>query len=164
MYSFILFKHQFLDKWVYINFHRSRLTGSTQDKVKKKVKYCAESYNSKYDPRTDTSSLSGNTLSLLFSCCHVQLFATPWMLACQPPLSMGFPRQEYWSGLPFLSPRVPPDPGIQLWQADSFHWATREALSIGFDQRGLWSKPLAYRLAVWARCYLTPLRKKWSTV
>ena len=30
--------------------------------------------------------------------------ATPWILACQAPLSMGFSRQEYWSGLPFPSP------------------------------------------------------------
>ena len=35
---------------------------------------------------------------------HVQLFATPWTAACQAPLSMGFPRQEYWRGLPFPSP------------------------------------------------------------
>ena len=34
---------------------------------------------------------------------HVQLFATPWTIARQIPLSMGFPRQEYWSGLPFPS-------------------------------------------------------------
>ena len=33
---------------------------------------------------------------------HVQLFATPWTAACQAPLSMGFSRQEYWNGLPFL--------------------------------------------------------------
>ena len=32
----------------------------------------------------------------------VRLFATPWTVACQGPLSMGFSRQEYWSGLPFL--------------------------------------------------------------
>jgi len=32
---------------------------------------------------------------------RVQLFATPWTIACQAPLSMGFSRQEYWSGLPF---------------------------------------------------------------
>ena len=31
---------------------------------------------------------------------HVQLFATPWTIACQAPLSMGFPKQEYWSGSP----------------------------------------------------------------
>ena len=34
----------------------------------------------------------------------VRLFATPWTVACQGPLSMGFSRQEYWSGLPFPSP------------------------------------------------------------
>ena len=33
---------------------------------------------------------------------HVRLFATPWTVACQAPLSMGFSRQEYWSGLHFL--------------------------------------------------------------
>ena len=34
----------------------------------------------------------------------LQLFVTPWTVACQAPLSMGFPRQEYWSGLPLPSP------------------------------------------------------------
>ena len=43
---------------------------------------------------------------------HVQLFVTPWTVACQAPLSMGFPRQGYWSGLPFPPPRDLPDPGI----------------------------------------------------
>ena len=37
---------------------------------------------------------------------HVQLFATPQTAAHQAPLSMGFPRQEYWTGLPFPSPVV----------------------------------------------------------
>ena len=46
--------------------------------------------------------------------CHVQLFVTPWTTACQAPLSMGFPRQEHWSGLPFPSPGDLPDPGIKL--------------------------------------------------
>ena len=41
----------------------------------------------------------------------VQLFATPWTVA---PLSMGFSRQEYWSGLPFPSPGGLPNPGIKL--------------------------------------------------
>ena len=41
------------------------------------------------------------------------LFATPWSVACQAPLSMGFSRQEYWSGLPFPSPGALPDPGIE---------------------------------------------------
>ena len=39
--------------------------------------------------------------------------ATPWTVACQAPLSMGFPRQEYRSGLPFASPGHLPDPGIK---------------------------------------------------
>ena len=39
--------------------------------------------------------------------------ATPWTVAHQAPLSVGFSRQEYWSGLPFLSPGDLPDPGIE---------------------------------------------------
>ena len=35
---------------------------------------------------------------------HVQLFVTPWTVACEAPLSMEFSRQVYWSGLPFPSP------------------------------------------------------------
>ena len=41
---------------------------------------------------------------------HIQHFAAPWTLPCQAPLSVGFSRQEYWSGLPFPSPGDPPDP------------------------------------------------------
>ena len=44
---------------------------------------------------------------------HVQLFVTPWAVARQAPLSTGFPRQEYWSGLPFPSPGDLPNPGIE---------------------------------------------------
>ena len=50
---------------------------------------------------------------------------TPWTVAHQAPLSMGFPRQEYWSGLPFPTPGLPfPTPylcllGLLHWQVDS---------------------------------------------
>ena len=44
---------------------------------------------------------------------RVQLFATLWTVVYQAPLSMGFSRQEYWSGLPFPSPADLPDPGIE---------------------------------------------------
>ena len=44
---------------------------------------------------------------------RVQLFETPWTVAYQASLSMGFSRQEYWSGLPFPSPGDLPDPGIE---------------------------------------------------
>ena len=67
----------------------------------------------------------------------VQLFETLWTVVCQAPLSMGFSRQEYWSGLPFPSPGVGiPDPGIKLESLTSpalagrffINNATREAL------------------------------------
>ena len=45
---------------------------------------------------------------------RVQLFATPWTVVYQAPLSMGFSRQEYWSGLPFPSPGDLPNPEIEL--------------------------------------------------
>ena len=57
----------------------------------------------------------------------VQLFETPRTVANQAPLSMEFPRQEYWSGLPFPPPVDLPDPRIEpmsplspAWQVDSF--------------------------------------------
>ena len=46
---------------------------------------------------------------------HVQLFGTPWTVALQDPLSMGFSRREYWSGQSFPSPGGLPDPGIEPW-------------------------------------------------
>ena len=65
----------------------------------------------------------------LFVCMHaqllspVQLFATPWTVACQVSLSMGLFQQEYWSGLPFPPPSDLPDLGIKPelwhWQVDS---------------------------------------------
>ena len=45
--------------------------------------------------------------------CRVRLFATPWTVAYYTPPSLGFPRQEYWSGLPFPSPEDLPNPGIE---------------------------------------------------
>ena len=60
---------------------------------------------------------------LSWSLSHVQLFATPWTVAHQDPLSMGFPRQEYWSVLSFTFPGDLPNPGIEprspALQADS---------------------------------------------
>ena len=51
------------------------------------------------------------------------ILAIPWTVACQAPLSMGFSRLEYWSGLTFLSPEDLPNPGIEpgspALQADS---------------------------------------------
>ena len=68
------------------------------------------------------------------------LFATLWTVAHQAPLSMGFSRQEYLSGLPFPSPGNLPDPGIEPKDRTQVSriagrrfnlWATREALIKG---------------------------------
>ena len=74
-----------------------------------------------------------------FHCCLATklcpTLVTTWTVACQDPLSMGFSRQEYWSGLPFPSPGVLPDPGIEprspALQADSL-------------PTELWGKPSCY--------------------
>ena len=87
---------------------------------------------------------------------HVGLFGTPGTVACQAPLSVGFPRQEYWSGLPFPSPGDLPDPGIEpaspALQGDSFTvWAIRESLYVLMCY---WFSPLAskYWSASWSGC------------
>ena len=51
----------------------------------------------------------------------VQLFVSPWTVACQAPLCMEFSRQEYLSGLPFPSPGDLPDPGIESVSLISLH-------------------------------------------
>ena len=70
-------------------------------------------------------------------CCQslsfVWLFVTPWTVAHQAPPSMGFSRQEYWSGLPFPSPGDLPDPEIELVSPALagglfYHEAKREAI------------------------------------
>ena len=65
---------------------------------------------------------------------RVQLFGTPWTIAYQVPLSMGFSRQEYWSGLPLPSPGDLPDPGIEPRSSGVGRrftiWATRESLEM----------------------------------
>ena len=59
-----------------------------------------------------SSSLDYNLPGLVIKSCPTLL--TPWTVAHQAPLSVGFPSQEYWSGLPFPSPGDLPDPGIEL--------------------------------------------------
>ena len=53
---------------------------------------------------------------------RVQLFATLWAIARQAPLSMGFSRQEYLSGLPGPPPGDLPDPGIEPHLLSLLHW------------------------------------------
>ena len=74
-------------------------------------------------------SMSGSHILLLFS--HSVMshsFVTPWTVACQVPLTTGFPRQESWSGLPFSSPGDLSDTGTELislhYRWILYHWAT----------------------------------------
>ena len=66
---------------------------------------------------------------------RVQLFAIPWTVAYQAPPSLGFSRQEYWSGLPFPSPGDLPNPGIEpgspVLQADT----------LPSEPPGKWARP-----------------------
>ena len=83
----------------------------------------------------DLSTRGGLSVVVVQSLSHVWLFATQWTVACQNPLSMGFSRQEYWSGLPCPPPGDHPHLRIELVSAyvsciaSRFftHWATWEA-------------------------------------
>ena len=66
---------------------------------------------------------------------HIQLSVTPWTIAHQAPLSIEFSSQEHWGGLHFLLQGIFSTQGSNLrlscplhWQADSYYWATWEAL------------------------------------
>ena len=69
---------------------------------------------------------------------RVQLFVTPWIAACQAPLSMGLPRQECWSGVPCPSPGDLPHPGLHPMSPES------PALAGGFFTNELPGKPVQH--------------------
>ena len=62
---------------------------------------------------TCPSSLGDRGMGVCVSVTQSCLTATPWTLALQAPLSLGFSRQEYWRGLPFSSPGDLPHPGTE---------------------------------------------------
>ena len=66
-------------------------------------------------PTVGPGWITGKGFMLIFLCSfsRAQLCMTPWTVAHQAPLSMGFSRQEYWSGVPFLTPGDLPDSGIE---------------------------------------------------
>ena len=83
------------------------------------------------------SFLIRDEVVVVYSLNHIRLFATPWTIVHQAPLSMGFPRQEYWSGLSFPSPGDLSDPGIKpassALQVDSLllsHLGSPEMISL----------------------------------
>ena len=70
-------------------------------------------------------------VTIVKSLSRVRHFVTLWTIAYQAPLSMGFSRKEYWSGLPFPSPGDLPDPGIKpassAFEADSLPLSHQES-------------------------------------
>ena len=76
--------------------------------------------------------------SLLCVLSYIRLCVTLWTVASQAPLSMGFLRQEYWSGLPFPFPEALPDPGIEPASPES------PALADGFFMTEPPGKSMAY--------------------
>ena len=89
--------------------------------MKPKIKGVASHFCSLPITKQEYKSLHKNTkypclktiCMLMLSCSVVSDSATPWTIAHQAPLSMGFSRQEYWSGLPFPPPGDLPHPGIK---------------------------------------------------
>ena len=81
-----------------------------------------------------------NAFSVLSRSSCVQLFATPWMVAHQAPLLMGFSRQEYWSGLPFPTPGDLPNPVIKPMSP------TLWGVSLPSELQG---KPITFRMNRW---------------
>ena len=84
--------------------------------------------------------LLANLASDLISLCvyillGVRLFETPWTVARQAPLSMGFSRQEYWSGLPCSPPWDLPDPGIE---PHLLHWQSPALAGRFFTTSATW--------------------------
>ena len=61
-------------------------------------------------------------MCVLKSASCIQLFTNPWTVAGQAPLSTGFFRQDYWSGLPFLPPEDLPNPGLNSCVLHLLHW------------------------------------------
>ena len=71
---------------------------------------------------------------------HARFFATPWTVAHQAPLSMGFSRQQYWSGLPFHPPGDLPDPGFKP-ESPALQAASLPATPSGKPQKKMvWTK------------------------
>ena len=84
------------------------------------------------DPRCSQETLVKLVVCVCESCSRVQLFVTLWTVAHWAPLSVGFPRQEYWTGLPCSSPGNLPDPGTEpgspALQAESLQFESPKTL------------------------------------
>ena len=115
---------------------------------------------------------------------RIWLFATPWTVAHQAPLFMGFSRQEYWSGLSSPSPGYLPNPVSNLHLLHCrqilYHWVTGEALIVtcapllihwprgsGRCNKGQWEQPESQPVCTYHKLIEKPqlfLRRPWTEV
>ena len=125
--------HRFLQtrilEWVAISFSQKKTRSKTFMKGRQEGKFNSKTVSSHRKWRCCHVPIFYSRKVKLLS--HVRLFVIPWTVVYQAPLSMGFSRQEYWSGLPFPSLRDLPDPGIRTWASHIVGWrftiwATRE--------------------------------------
>ena len=77
----------------------------------KKIRDTKGTFHAKMGKLKDRNGMDSNRRRMKRAF-HLRLFVTPWTIARQAPLGMGFPGQEYWSGLPCLPAGDLPDPGI----------------------------------------------------
>ena len=107
-----------------------RLFGSAQRKTGSRYRgllhsfhtmHCAGPQTARHNLATEHDTARCNTRAQSLTC--VRLFAVPWAGAPQAPLSTGFPRQEYWSGLPCPPPWDRPHPRTELMSLASPAWA-----------------------------------------
>ena len=84
---------------------------------------------------------------------RVQLFTTPWTVVCAAPLSMGFFRQEYWSGLSFPPPGDLPNPGIEPTSPVS---PALQADSLPAEPSESWVRVIALFYSFSGSCHLAP--------
>ena len=96
----------------------------------KSISFFSRAVKQSINAYTTITQLAPTALCCAWSLTRVPLFVTPWTVACQAPLSMGFSRQVYWSGLPCPPPGGHlPNPRKVSCSAGGFFtvWATREA-------------------------------------
>ena len=92
---------------------------------------------------------------------RVRLFATPWTVACQAPLSMGFSRQECWSELPFPPPGDLPNPGLEpvsfTSPALAGRFLTTSTSNLDLDVKGLLHTESHTESQLWAFSISIPI-------
>ena len=100
-------------EWVAISFSQKKTRSKTFMKGRQEGKFNSKTVSSHRKWRCCHLPIFYSRK--MHSLSRVRLFVIPWTVVYQAPLSMGFSRQEYWSGLPFPSLGDLPDPGIRIW-------------------------------------------------